>query len=83
MVVGDKISQHVAVQTLRVTNSIYSFSWYGEVVSVFFNPDGPGFHVVVGHSEIENEYLQKFIAEHEKEMRERAEIAEEDSESRG
>ncbi len=76
----DKVSRHIAVQTLRVYNSIYTFSWYGEVVSVFFNPAGPGFHVVVGHSEIENEYLQMFISEHEQELRERAEIVEEDSE---
>lgn len=76
----DKVSHHIAVQTLRVYNSIYTFSWYGEVVSVFFNPTGPGFHVVVGHSEIENEYLQMFISEHEQELRERAEIVEEDSE---
>jgi len=77
----DKVSQHLAVQTLQVNNSIYTFSWYGEIVSVFFNPTGPGFHVVVGHSEIENEYLQMFISEHEQELRERAKIVEEDSES--
>ena len=78
----DKVNQYIAVQTLRVNDSIYSFSWYGEVVSVFFTPDGPGFHIVIGHSEIENEYLQMFIAEHEQELRERAQIVEEDSESR-
>lgn len=77
----DKVSQHLAVQTLRVHDSIYSFFWYGEIVSVFFNPDGPGFHVVVGHVEIENEYLKMFVAEHEQELRERAKLVEEDSES--
>ncbi len=77
----DKVSQHLAVQTLRVHDSIYSFSWYGEIVSVFFNPDGPDFHVVVGHAEIENEYLKVFVAEHEQELRERAKLVEEDSES--
>lgn len=77
----DKVSQHIAIQTLRIHNSIYSFSWYGEVVSVFFNPDGPSFHVVNGHSEIENEYLQMFVTEHQQELRERAKIVEEDSES--
>ncbi len=82
MPAADKISQHIALQTLQSNNSIYSFSWYGEVVSVFFNPTGPGFHIVVGHSEIENEYLQMFISEHEQELRERAQVVEENSEDR-
>ncbi len=38
--------------------------------------------MVVGHVEIENEYLKKFVAEHEQELRERAKLVEEDSESR-
>ena len=75
-----KVSQHIALQTLRVNNSIYSFSWYGEVVSVFFNPSGQGFHVVVGHLEIENEYLQMFVTKHEQELRERSKLVEEDTE---
>lgn len=79
MTAKDKVSQHIAVQTLRVNNSIYSFSWFGEVVSVFFSTDGPGFHVVVGHSEIENEYLKMFIAEHEQELRVAAKLIEKDS----
>ncbi len=82
MLAEDKIRQYIAAQTLQANNSIYSFSWYGEVVSVFFNPTAPGFHVVTGHSEIDNKYLQAFITEHEQELKERTQLVEENSKDR-
>lgn len=77
----DKLIEYVAIETLTINDSICNFAWNGEIVSIFFNPDNSTFHIMVGHSQIKNKYLENFINGYHQQLQERIELVTEDSES--